>query len=227
LSIREPAPIREDGREVWSLEVKASELRYRVFAGPTHSRPSAASPTRPVASRLRAGDGGSGPGTRLAFRRPRHTAASSRSGRTENMRQKRQRAGRFHTEGLATLSYLNPMIGEEYAEGLQVRSDGTTCIPPGTWIELWAGSNFDPVTRSLVLTGDRYGAGHGTHVGPRTSVVPASQRDGERTLATPSILIDGLEVERSHWSYGPGNRVLRVIFESSAGVPEIVTNEVR
>ncbi len=149
--------IRENGEEVWSLETEASELRYRVFAGP--------SPLEALRRFTEATGRQPAPGARWWFGPWYQTGHANHVPPEDEKRQlaalresrapvsavethcrvlplgahrghdddEKERGSRFHAEGLATLSYLNPMIGEEYAEvfgpaedagGLQVRRDG-------------------------------------------------------------------------------------------------------
>jgi alpha-glucosidase (family GH31 glycosyl hydrolase) len=167
--------IRDDDREVWSFEVEARELRYRVFAGPA--------PLDALRRFTEATGRQPAPGARWWFGPWYQTGHANHVPLENEKRQlavlrearapvsaaethcrflplgahrgheydERERASWFHSEGLATLSYLNPMIGEEYAQVfgpaerarcLQVRSDGSTCIFDG-----YVGDKEPPVTR--------------------------------------------------------------------------------
>lgn len=166
--------LRSETPDTWSFEVEANELRYRVFAGPspldalrrftesTGRQPEPGArwwfgpwyqtghtnhvPLEDEKQQLQKLRDARAP-VSAAETHCRFLPGGAHRGWEES---ERERAKWFREQGLASLSYLNPMISEEYEEvfsaarssgALQSRSDGSPCVFAG-----YIGDKQPPIT---------------------------------------------------------------------------------
>jgi alpha-glucosidase (family GH31 glycosyl hydrolase) len=145
---------RADADDRWSIEVEADRLRYRVFAGPTPLQ---------ALERFTAATGRQPAPARWFFGPWYQTGHANHVPRDEEQRQlealvgapasavethcrylplgedqghevgEKARTAFFHAEGLAVLSYLNPLVGREYVDAFDraAKSDALQRDPTG------------------------------------------------------------------------------------------------
>lgn len=131
--------LRTEAADRWSMEIEAPRLAYTVFAGPTPldalRRFTAATgrqpaPERwwfgpwyqsghanhvPLAEETRQADvlGGAGAATSAVETHCRYLPLGEDRGHEDS---ERARTALFHSRGLAALSYINPLVGQDYAD---------------------------------------------------------------------------------------------------------------
>ena len=167
--------LRSESEDVWGLEVEARELRYQVFAGPhpldALRRFTEATGRQPTpGARWWFGPWyQTGHANHVPHETEREQLDLLRQARAPvsaaethcrflpvgahrgHEADERLRASWFHAQGLATLSYLNPMVADEYSEvfslaqssgALQSRPDGSPYVFTG-----YAGDRDPPVAQ--------------------------------------------------------------------------------